>query len=235
MLQRLAVERGAILFDPERVAAPGWQLFEPDDWRVRAALVEHRGGRGSIHFIEDGARRWALRRYLRGGLPARLVRERFVFLGEERTRPFRELRLLAQLRALGLPVPAPVAAGYRRDRLSYVAAILTEHLPRTRSLAELLGAGPVDDGHWAAIGRMLRRFHDAGVRHADLAAGNILLDERGGVWLVDFDRGCLRRPGHWREAVLARLGRSLAKIAGPRGDWRSGFAILRATHDAPTG
>lgn len=235
MLQRLAVERGAILFDPAQVAAAGWQLFEPEYWRSRAALSAHRGGRGSIHFIEDGAQRWALRRYLRGGLLARLVRERFVFLGEERTRPFRELRLLARLSELGLPVPAPVAAGFRRDRFSYVAAILTERLPRTQSLAELLGAGSVDDGHWAAIGRTLRRFHDAGVQHADLAAGNILLDERGAVWLVDFDRGRLRRPGLWREAVLARLGRSLAKIAGPRGDWRGGLAILRATHDAPTG
>ncbi len=235
MLQRLAVERGAMLFDPERVAAPGWQLFDRGYWHARSALLDHRGGRGSIHFIEDGARSWALRRYLRGGLPARLVRKRFLYLGEERTRPFRELRLLAKLRELGLPVPAPVAAGYQRDVLCYVAGILTERLPQTHSLAELLGAGALDDTHWAAIGRTLRRFHDAGVHHADLAAGNILLGDRDSVWLIDFDRGRMRRPGPWRETVLARLGRSLAKLAGDRRDWRSGFAILRAMHDAPPG
>ncbi|TAK51001.1 MAG: 3-deoxy-D-manno-octulosonic acid kinase [Gammaproteobacteria bacterium] len=235
MLQRLAVERGAMLFDPGRVTDPGWQLFDCEYWRARSVLQEQRGGRGSIHFIEDGARSWALRRYLRGGLPARLVRERFLYLGEERTRPFRELRLLARLRELKLPVPAPVAAGYQRDAFSYVAGILTERLPQTHSLAEFLQAGALDDTHWAAIGRTLRRFHDAGVHHADLAAGNILLDDRDAVWLIDFDRGRMRRPGTWRTAVLARLGRSLAKLAGDRSDWRSGFAILRAMHDAPPG
>jgi hypothetical protein len=112
-----------------------------------------------------------------------------------------------------LPVPVPVAAGYQRDALGYVAGILTERLPQTHSLAEFMEAGALDDTHWAAIGRTLRRFHDAGVHHADLAAGNILLDDRDAVWLIDFDRGRIRRPGAWRMTVLARLGRSLAKLA----------------------
>jgi 3-deoxy-D-manno-octulosonic acid kinase len=231
MLERLAIDRGAILFDAARVAEPGPRLFDRGHWSARGALAEHAGGRGSVDFIEDGGRSWVMRRYLRGGLPALVARDRYVFLGEERTRSFRELRLLAELERRGLPVPAPVAACYRRGALTYGAALITGRIPGVRSLSESLAAGLMSDSRWAAIGRCLRRFHDAGVQHADLNAGNVMLDEAGAVWLLDFDRGRLRKPGPWHERVLERLARSLAKTAGD-GGWRSGFALLRLAHDS---
>ncbi len=231
MFQRLAVDRGAILFDPERVDDPGWELFDRERWRARGVVTAHTGGRGSIHFIEDRGRRWALRRYLRGGIVARLVRERFLFLGEDRTRSFLELRLLASLLQRGLPVPAPVAAGYRRSFCTYVAELITERLAGAASLTEMLRAGRMNETRWAAIGRCLRRFHDAGVQHADLNANNIMLGEAGEVWVLDFDRGRLREPGAWRERVLDRLARSLAKITAGRIDWQPGFSVLRSAHD----
>ena len=232
MFQRLAVDRGAILFDPERVADPGWQLFDRAYWHARGALVAHSGGRGSIHFIEDSGRCWALRRYLRGGMPALIASERYLYLGEERTRSFRELRLLGKLLELGLPVPTPVAAGYQRRLCTYVAELITERLLGAASLAEMLLAGRVDVAHWVAIGRCLRRFHDAGVQHADLAASNIMLGPASAVWILDFDRGRLREPGGWHARVLERLARSLAKITAGRIEWRGGYAALRAAHDA---
>ncbi len=232
MLERLAIDRGAILFDPERVDAPGPGLFDRARWRALGALTEQAGGRGSIHFIDDGRRHWALRRYLRGGVPALVSRENYLYLGEERTRSFRELRLLASLRSRGLPVPAPVAACYRRATFTYVAELITERIAGARALSELLAAGGMDDARWAAIGRCLRQFHDAGVQHADLNAGNILLDAEGRVWVLDFDRGRERLPGAWRERTLDRLARSLAKVAPAGGGWRSGFSLLRLAHDA---
>ncbi len=231
MIERAAIERGAILFDPGRILTPDWALFDRERWRAQGALTELPGGRGSIHFIDDGERRWALRHYRRGGWAAQFSRDRYLFLGEERTRPFREFRLLARLRELGLPVPVPVAAGYRRGALTYVAELLTERLPSTLPLSALLRAGLADASRWRAIGACLRRFHDAGVQHADLNAHNILLDETGQVWLLDFDRGRICTPGAWRERVLRRLGQSLAKLGGKHGTWREGFAQLRAAHD----
>lgn len=231
MFQRLAIDRGAILFDPERVERPGWELFDRDRWRARGALIAHTGGRGSIHFIEDGTHSWALRRYLRGGLAARVAHERFLFLGEDRTRSFLELRMLARLAELGLPVPTPVAAGYRRRGCTYEAELITGRLAGAATLIELLRAGRMDEMRWSAIGRCLRRFHDAGVQHADLTANNILMDDSGRVWVLDFDRGRLRAPGAWREHVLDRLARSLAKLNAGRDDWQSGFALLCAAHD----
>lgn len=231
MIQRLAIDRGAILFDPEFVDSPGPQIFNRTYWRERGALTERAGGRGSIHFIDDGRRHWALRRYLRGGVPASLSRRHYLWLGEERTRSFHELRLLQALRSRGLPVPAPVAALYRRGLLTYSAQLITLRIPGARPLSELLATGEMNDARWAAIGRVLRRFHDAGVQHADLNAQNILLDAQDAVWLLDFDRGRERAPGAWRERTLQRLARSLAKLPPVDGDWRRGFALLRRAHD----
>jgi 3-deoxy-D-manno-octulosonic acid kinase len=232
MFQRLAIDRGAILFDAERVAAPGAQLFEREHWKARGALTERAGGRGSIDFIEGDGQRWVMRRYLRGGMAANFARDRYLFLGEERTRSFHELRLLAVLRERNLPVPAPVAASYRRGLVAYTAALITERLPGAQTLSGTLAAGRMDDARWAAIGRCLRRFHDAGVQHADLNAHNIMLGENGEVWVLDFDRGRLRTPGSWSGGVLDRLARSLAKISNGALEWKNGFALLRLAHDA---
>ncbi|HEU5468339.1 MAG TPA: 3-deoxy-D-manno-octulosonic acid kinase [Steroidobacteraceae bacterium] len=232
MLERLAIDRGAILFDPRRVAAPGTQLFEADHWRAQGALRELAGGRGSILLIEGKSRSWVLRRYLRGGLAARFARDRYLWLGEERTRSFRELRLLALLHSRGLPVPAPVAGRYRRAALTYRAELITERLPGARSLETVIAAGEMDDALWAAVGRCLRHFHDAGVQHADLNARNIMVGARREVWVLDFDRGRLRKPGVWSGRVLDRLARSLENTEAAVGDWKAGFELLRLAHDA---
>ena len=232
MFERLAIDRGAILLDPRRVAIPPELLFDPAHWHARGALTQQSGGRGSIHFIDHEERRWVMRRYLRGGMAALVARDSYLFLGEQHTRSFRELRLLAALRERELPVPAPVAARYVRDFVTYRAELITERLPDARSLSEVLAAGGMDDARWAAIGRCLRRFHDAGVQHADLNAHNIMLGAKREVWVLDFDRGRLRQPGSWSGRVLDRLARSLAKISAGATDWQTGFALLRLAHDA---
>jgi 3-deoxy-D-manno-octulosonic acid kinase len=232
MFERQAIDRGAILFDPRRVAAPGADLFDRAALGAESALSEQPGGRGSILYIDRDGERWVMRRYLRGGVPARFARDRYLWLGEERTRSFRELRLLAELRRRELPVPAPVAARYVRGIFTYSAELITERLAGARSLSEMLASGRMDDARWAAIGRCLRHFHDAGVQHADLNAHNIMLGEQREVWLLDFDRGRLRQPGRWHERTLDRLARSLAKISAGASGWQAGFALLRLAHDA---
>jgi 3-deoxy-D-manno-octulosonic acid kinase len=232
MFERLAIDRGAILFDPGRVAVPGGQLFDPAYWHAQGALTQQAGGRGSIQFIDNDEHRWVIRRYLRGGVPSLIARDSYLYFGEERTRAFRELRLLDALRERELPVPVPIAARYVRDLVTYRAELITERLPGARSLFEVIAAGGMDDARWAAIGRCLRHFHDAGVQHADLNAHNIMLGEHREVWVLDFDRGRLRHPGSWSRRVLDRLARSLAKISTGANEWQAGFALLRLAHDA---
>src|SRR5687767_7282959 len=230
MLQRLAIDRGAILYDPRPVADPVAQLFDAEYWRARGALRELPGGRGSILLIEDAGKSWVLRRYLRGGFAARFARDRYLWLGEEHTRSFQELRLLAALHARGLPVPPPVAGRYVRAALTYRAELITARLKGARSLEAVLAAGQMDGARWIAIGRCLRRFHDAGVQHADLNSRNIMLGEQAEVWVLDFDRGRMRAPGAWSERSLDRLARSLENAEVDVGDWRGGFELLRRAH-----
>jgi 3-deoxy-D-manno-octulosonic-acid transferase len=78
-------------------------------------------------------------------------------------------------------------------------------------LVQRLNEAPLSDGAWAQVGQAVRQLHDHQVHHSDLNAHNIMIDEAGQVWLVDFDK-CERRAGEpWKAENLARLLRSLRK------------------------
>jgi 3-deoxy-D-manno-octulosonic acid kinase len=204
--------RGAMLYDASRCGQRDERIFERESWRARGALEETAGGRGTVAFVREGERRWVLRHYRRGGLVARLLDDAYLWTGADRTRAFREWRLLRELRAAGLPVPVPVAARYVRSGLIYRADLLTEELPARRTLAQALAEAPLDAKAWHAIGACVGRLHEYGVQHADLNAHNLLLGRDGEVYVLDFDRGRLRSRGPWEQAVLERLRRSLRKV-----------------------
>lgn len=232
-----------IVYEPSRLrkadCAPTASLFEPDFWLAKGIANETRGGRGSVWFVRAPTHRWVLRHYRRGGLMAHVVQDRYLWTGANATRAFREWRLLAHLHAQGLPVPAPVAARYLRRGFTYTADLITEELPASRSLAQCLSAAPQPSAAWRAVGASIARFHRAGAYHADLNAHNILLTTDHQVFLLDFDRGRLRAPGAWREAVLKRLLRSLHKLHAQgrirfeESDWRellAGYKTAATPH-----
>ena len=222
---------GAIVFDPTRLRQAEPAMLEPDFWGARAAPVSGQGGRGAAWFVSGAGGESVLRQYRRGGLMANFSRDAYLWLGEARVRSVAEFRLLGAMQAEGLPVPTPLLAGYRREGLFYRAAILIERIPQVRALADWLGPLAMQ-APWEDVGATIARFHRAGIEHADLNAHNILLDATGKAWLIDFDRGRRRMPqAAWRRANLARLSRSLAKLA--RGDetWRPGFARLERAYE----
>lgn len=197
--------------EPEHIEA---EWFGDRYWRELDLIVGEAPGRGAVLFVRRGTRNWALRHYRRGGAVARLTADRYLWTGLERTRPFREWRLVRNLHDAGLPVPNPVAAHVSRSGLTYRGDIITERIADTRSLASAMAAGRIDAGAWEAVGTTLRRFHDRGVDHADLNAHNVLLDAGMRVFLVDFDRGAVRTGGSgWKRRNLRRLRRSVDKIA----------------------
>ena len=202
-----------MLSDPDYLCAPGPQYLDPAYYGSAAQPVQA-GGRQAAWFVSGEMGEAVLRGYRRGGLIARLSRDRYVWLGEARTRSFAEYRLLRSLADQGLPVPAPLAAAYWRSGATYRAAILLARLPGVRPLAELL-----DQPVWQAVADVIARMHRLGVWHADLNAYNILLDAHGKAWLIDFDRG--HQGGlsaRARAANLARLRRSLQKVGGAAGE-----------------
>ena len=224
---------GAILFDRARLpqAEPEW--FEPECWGARAQPV-HAGGRGSAWYVDAPFGAAVLRHYLRGGLAARVSRDRYLWQGEARVRSFAEYRVTEKLLAQGLPVPRPIAAHYQRNGATYRAAILLDRVMRVRTVAETV-AQHGGDAPWGACGALVARFHRAGLDHADLNATNILFDAGQRGWLIDFDRARLRKPARiWRENNLARLLRSLHKLRGARrrAELEQDFARLRSAYDA---
>lgn len=154
-----------------------------------------------------------LRHYRRGGLVARLVKDRYWGLRPECSRSFREWQLLVDLYGQGLPVPRPVAARVSQGLLTYRADILTEKIAHTTTLAESLKESQLAAEIWEGIGGSIRRLHDVNCFHADLNAMNILLGHQHEAYLIDFDRARYRASGPWKAANLERLQRSLLKLS----------------------
>ncbi len=216
-------------------------------------------GRGTVYVVGrpgGGAGKWVVRHYHRGGAVARHLGDRYLRLGIPR--PIREFRVSARLQELGIPSPAPVGAAVYPAGIWYRGDLVTEWIPRSRDLAGVLFEGAsAEGGLWAgsadagapgviaarraaameSAGRLIRRLHDAGVRHPDLNLKNILIvDEAGGpeALVIDLDGARLGSPvgaagrrrmidRFWRSARKweRRTGRSLP--AGARSAFEAGY------------
>ncbi|MEO8742082.1 MAG: 3-deoxy-D-manno-octulosonic acid kinase [Lysobacteraceae bacterium] len=211
---RDAAGTGALLFDRALLPQADGLLFDPAN-PVLAAQPVAVGGRGAAWFVRTNAGDAVLRHYRRGGMVARFSRETYLWQGAERTRSFREFRLLQALHDRNLSVPKPLAAVYWRNGTGYRAALLMSRIADATSIGGLLDRNETIP--WPEIGSTIARFHRAGACHADLNVDNVLMDAHGKLWLIDFDRGTLRAPARgWQQANLSRLWRSVRKRLGMR-------------------
>jgi len=202
-----------IVYDDAIVSQISPDFFEPEHWQGAGRTAGKSGGRGAALYISHAGDDWVLRHYYRGGLPGRVLRDQFLWVGAARTRSLREWDLLQLMVEQGLPAPAPVAARYVRHGLFYTADLITRQLPDVMPFSTRLTAGPAPRDLWQRVGESIARFHSAGFYHADLNAHNLQVDAANNVFLLDWDRGEWRVPGEWRTANLARLHRSLLKIS----------------------
>jgi 3-deoxy-D-manno-octulosonic acid kinase len=200
-----------MLYDSSRASNLTVSWFDARYWESLGLVDGHARGRGITRYIKAEGKDLVLRPYRRGGLMARFSAHHYIWRGEESARPFREWQLTYRMHKAGLPVAAPVAAHYRRRFGMYTGELITERLAIKGSLWQCLQADTLSTLTWIAVGRCIRRFHDFGVCHADLNARNLLLGEEK-VYLIDFDRCNLRKPGLWRDSNLVRLRRSLEKV-----------------------
>lgn len=237
MASRIAKDGDSvILYDAALCSQPAPPWFDERSWPDAATAPGYSGGRGRTLFIEIDGRTCVLRHYCRGGLIGRLLADQFPWLGQERTRSFREWRLLQRLQVLRLPAPTPVACRYVRRGPFYTADLITLRLPGVEPFSRRLARGPAARSLWRAVGECVGRFHASGIYHADLTAHNLQVDPAGAVFLLDFDRGG-ERPGTagWQRRNLDRLQRSLRKIRRHDGaafadaDWQellAGYAAI---------
>ena len=203
-----------IWFDADLLPRMDPNLFDPEWLKQTGRLTGTSTGRNTAWFLRHEGRDMVLRHYWRGGMVGRIVKDLYLREAVATSRAMREFTLLDWMQGQGLPVPRPVAARFSPLGPWYRADLLMERLPDTRPLADLLAEAPLPGDGWAHIGGIIARFHKAGVHHSDLNCRNILLDGKGGIWLIDFDK-CDRRPqGGWAQDNIDRLERSLIKEKG---------------------
>lgn len=178
------------------------------------------GGRGAAVSVPLGSGgRAVLRRNLRGGLPARFIRD--LYFGW-RPRPFAEVAALERLRAAGLRVPDALGAIARAAGPGvYRGAVATREVAGSANGWEYLRAAealPARRRVCAGIVALVDEMLAAGAVHPDLNLTNFLVVAAAGeeapvIWLVDCDRVRFGAtgPAH-RERALARLRRSARKL-----------------------
>lgn len=210
-MERLVHGSEIIWYDQECFDGFERDYFEIDYWRERNAIRGKAVGRNTTWFVEDGAGHKVLRHYYRGGLIGRVMEDTFLHVAESKSRAMAEFTVLAKLYRRGLPVPRPCAARMMRSNLVYRADIILERVSNARDLVAILQEQTLNTAQWRGIGKMIRQFHQAGLYHADLNSHNILLDDQGKSWLIDFDKCHFRQPGSWARENMARLLRSFRK------------------------
>lgn len=196
------------------------------DALARGALIdgEATAGRGNTVFFTLHKQQLVLRHYRRGGLVRHISEKHYIFTGMDNTRAMREFDLLLSLQSKGLPAPVPYACRVLRHGLFYTASLVTHRLPGQTLAERLLANGLLssentcDKNLWRSLGELIARFHAAGVFHADLNAHNIMLDDDGNLFLIDFDRGRMQAlpkdpaQSGWCVENISRLERSIKKI-----------------------
>ena len=213
-----------VLYDDSIIAEPTLQLFDGDYHTNLSALQnnsesESKTGIGRAQVVyfqhQNNYQKFSLvlKHYYRGGLIARPVKDQYLGFNIEKSRAFKEFRLLKKMNELGLPVPDAVAARVEKKLFSYRADLITREIENVKTLADVISEQTLSAVSWKKIGGVIKQFHLHNIYHADLNARNILLTDPEEVYLIDFDN-CYIRTGttSWKVANLARLHRSLKKL-----------------------
>jgi len=196
------------------------EMLNSQYWQDKKAITGSAQGRGTTWFVQydtlnsksKSNQQWVLRHYFRGGLIGKIINDQYFFTGQENTRAVREYELLNILQALELPAPKPIACRVTKKGLLYQADLLSSRIENAQDLVAALSKGELTEDVWREIGKVIRRFHNAGIYHHDLNSHNILLDDNNKVWLIDFDRGDQRTVSSaWQQANISRLLRSFEK------------------------
>jgi len=187
------------------------QWFDDKYWLNQGRLLGASSGRGSAWMVKSDYGKMMLRHYYRGGIPAKFIKDKYLWTGMNNTRSFSEYRLLAKMIELGLPVPHPIAAQVCKVGLFYQANILIKYLHHNSTFAALLNTdSPIES--WEKVGSTIANFHNLGIYHADLNVNNILIADEL-VYLIDFDHSKQCPPRKmWQNANMKRLKRSIDKL-----------------------
>lgn len=146
-------------------------------WKDRVEIVRTSTVTVERLLAPDGAA-CVLKRYRFPILARRLEAAfRHTWLAQPKAR--REMRALASMQALGVPVVSPIGCGWRRDALGFVvdSFLLTQWWPHADLARRIAAKEHLPPAAWQALGAAVGLLHTCGVRHGGLAARNLLVGE----------------------------------------------------------
>lgn len=187
------------------------EYFDPKYWQSIQAIDGYERGRGTTWFLRHNDHALVLRHFYRGGFMSRFNRDRYIFSSLDNTRAFKEFSILERLYKAGLPVPEPAGARVIKTGKGYTADLITRRIPRAQDLLQILQL-PASNELLRSIAETIAKLHKFGVLHPDLNIQNILVDQSGKVWVIDFDQAkitSLKKRHRYR--MIERLERSFIK------------------------
>ena len=202
--------------------SPGLESADPDAVIDALALPPNGessvlGGRGCVTHTEiPGFGRVVIKHYTRGGVFGRFIKHTYLRCGPIRSRV--EFDLLAQVRALGVNVPEPLVVA-TSGLLLYRTWLIIREVPEKRTLADLALAD--EDRAREAMDKLLVQVTSLvrnGIYHIDLHPGNVLVQQDGTLFIIDFDKACRFRGGitELRNRYIIRWRRAVIKHALPQ-------------------
>lgn len=127
-----------------------------------------------------------VKHYRRGGWVARINQKYYLRTGKTRCQV--EYEQMDRAGQLGVNVPEPVAFAFK-GRFLYHSWLITREIANQQTLARLSLLAPERlPTVMASLGRQVSKLVAHGLWHVDLHPGNVLVDDRGRVFLVDFDK-----------------------------------------------
>ncbi len=145
------------------------------------------GGRRAISATRlEGIGPVVVKHYRRGGWLSHLVKKTYLKLGKPRCRlEFEQMQ--GAIRA-GVRVPEPIAYAYR-GLVFYNAWLVTRKISNQQSLAQLsLDAPDRAEAATHALVDQVAKLIDHRIFHADFHPGNILVDNKDDIYIIDFDK-----------------------------------------------
>tara|TARA_B100001758_G_C18416756_1_gene620730 strand:+ start:5318 stop:6007 length:690 start_codon:yes stop_codon:yes gene_type:complete len=187
-------------------------LFDYDYIANKGLIKSEAQGRGKTIEFEYQKKRYFLKNYIRGGLPSKLIYNKYWFSTIASTRAVLEYNFLLNLLKFNLPVPKPVALQIIREKFFYKANIITCKIENEGTLYEFIKSKKMNKKLWSNLYKTLNNFYLQNVYHSDLNSKNIIIDKKNNIYLIDFDKSYFFQNKKLFFKSLKRLDRSLKKI-----------------------
>ena len=186
--------------------------FDPIFWKSLNKIEKIGEGRADAYLIKRDDQQWVLKEYLRGGKISYLLSNQYFYFNKNQIRPIKEWEMINHLFISGLPVARPIGLLIKKGLLSYRASIITEYIPFSKTLLDVIKSGDnVNKEIWVAVGQMIKQFHEYDISHPDINVRNVLVDNLGRIYLIDFDKAAVTYSRRKLDSNLLRLKRSIVK------------------------